>query len=509
MHLLTIVAFACLFWRSDASARWVLVPDGEVSWTLLIALAPPLVCTIVAFWAARRADAMREALPDGPQSAHLWHHRATSFLRVFLLLGFAAAVMLTHWPTWFAFGQVTPALQVFGDVIVLSPYLAGAVGLLLAAYPIERAFRFPFAATNHSESTTVDGSWSWRSYLDFNVRHHVLVVAVPMLLILFASDMTRGYEAAIRKWTGFRFAPDVLLGLFSAAVFLVAPWMLCRIWRTSSLQAGPLRERLEAICRGIGLRCRDILVWQSDGILINAAVMGLFPRVRYVLLSDALLATMSPRQVEAVFGHEAGHVRHRHIEHFLLFAFAGWAVVAATMELLSRAGDGLGASSESTLAVVEAAGVVGTLGVWGIGFGWLSRRFERQADLFGARCVTPKGGECNLPCSVHPDECTTVEQGGRVCATAAAVFASALERVASLNGIPWEENSWRHASIGYRARFLRSLAGDPARAIQFERTITRIKRALLLFACLSVVTFAWYWWTFSESTLLRLQAGIR
>ena len=80
----------------------------------------------------------------------------------------------------------------------------------------------------------------------------------------------------------------------------------------------------------------DLLVWRSDGMMINAAVMGLLAPVRYVLLSDGLLATMNVSQIEAVFGHEAGHVRHRHIQHFLLFALAGWFLVVGLMELLVR-----------------------------------------------------------------------------------------------------------------------------------------------------------------------------
>src|SRR5262249_17869653 len=135
--------------------------------------------------------------------------------------------------------------------------------------------------------------------------------------------------------------------------------------------------------------------------MINAAVMGIFPGTRFVLLSDALLAGMSDREIEAVFGHEAGHVRHRHIQHFLLFAFVGWIAVAGIMEILARDVYVAGFAGKTPALAVQGVGVVATVVIWGVGFGWVSRRFERQADLFGARCVTADHEGCAIPCSVH------------------------------------------------------------------------------------------------------------
>jgi STE24 endopeptidase len=227
--------------------------------------------------------------------------------------------------------------------------------------------------------------------------------------------------------------------------------------------------------------------------MVNAAVMGLFAPVRYVLLSDALLATMDEEQIEAVFGHEAGHVRHRHIEHFLVFAYVGWLLVAGVMELLARlAADPNHMLSLST-AAIQVIGVLATVLFWGIGFGWLSRRFERQADAFGALCVTPDESGCRLPCSVHSQGRAPVKNDARVCATGAQIFGSALDRVAVLTGIPHEERSWRHSSIGSRIRFLASLAGDPARAVGFQRGIRRVKTAMLALAIVGSMFSAYYW----------------
>jgi len=508
MHLLTILAFAVLFWRADSPGKWGLLPRNDVIGTLLIVGSLPVLLWFLGVLAARRARRLHDRHPQAPQISQRFHHRSMSILRTGLFAGYAASLLLTPWPDWFNFGRITPALQIVGDVIVLSPFLVGVLLLWVAAYPAERTLRLMGDPQSCGGPPTGETAWRMGAYLDFNLRHQFLVVAAPMTLILFASNLTRGYGAWLRRWSGGYWMPDVLLAVVAAGVFVFAPLLLCRIWRTAPLKAGPLRERLEVICRRIGLRCRDILIWKSDGMMINAAVMGVFAPVRYVLLSDALLATMSPRQVEAVFGHEAGHVRHRHIQHFLVFALVGWLAVAGLMEGLAQTSMGAKAWWGLSATAIQELGLAATVLFWGFGFGWVSRRFERQADLFGARCVTPSSSECDRPCSVHLDAQNPGTEDGRVCATAAALFASALQRVAILNGIPTEERSWRHSSIGSRIRFLVSLAGDPARARQFERLIRRIKTTLLAAAVLGAAFSVYYWSVVLQPALLQLQTGV-
>ena len=57
----------------------------------------------------------------------------------------------------------------------------------------------------------------------------------------------------------------------------------------------PLRRRMEALCRRAELKYRDILLWRTNSSMGNAMVMGLFPRVRYIFLSDLLLMWVDPR----------------------------------------------------------------------------------------------------------------------------------------------------------------------------------------------------------------------
>lgn len=508
MHLLTILAFACLFWRAEDSGEWVMVAADDVYWTLIASIGYPLVVAAMSSVVSRHGLRLLHARCDDPDIVYRFHHRATIALRFSAAACFAAIVFLTRWYDFFTFGDVTPALQIVGDFIVLLPYFAAVILMWLFTFPFEKALRSHAPADADDDEKESESAWRLSSYLDFHLRHYLLVVAVPMAVILFAANISRGYESALQGYFGVVWAPDIVLGVVSACVFIVAPVMLRHIWRTHPLPAGPLRDELETICRRIGLRCRDILIWKSDGLMINAAVMGLFAPVRYVLLSDALLKVMSAKQVEAVFGHEAGHIRRRHIEHFLVFAFVGWLLAASTMELLARLAMAWGTEVATAATVVQGAGVAVTVLFWGVGFGMLSRRFERQADLFGARCVTPENGDCLVPCSVHIDGSTTSPNVDRVCATGASLFASALDKVALLNGIPLEERSWRHSSIGSRIRFLNTLAGDPGCAERFERMLRRVKLLIVSLAVIGCCAGWFYWESVREPAILQIQTGL-
>jgi STE24 endopeptidase len=491
MHIHTIAAFAFLFWRMEAPSQWQLLTPHQTGFAALMACGLPALLAIFTLISTRKIRRMMKRGLNEPGPAARFHHRSSSLLRFALIAGFGVITLFTPWPDWFSLRRVAPALQVFADLVVLLPYFVGAILMWIIAYPIDRMLHGADDSVDYPGEPQV--RWRLSSYLDFQIRHHLLVIAGPMVLILFAANITHAYENSLREWGGSVWTPDILLGFAAATVFLTAPFMLRRLWRTMPLDPGPLREKLTELCGRVGLRCREILVWKSDGLMINAAVMGIIPGTRYVLLSDALLASMTPRQVEAVFGHEAGHVRHRHMQHFLAFAFVGWLVAGAATEVFSWWFNHTGRMTSDALALIQGIGLLITFVIWIVGFGWLSRRFERQADLFGARCVTPSAADCQLPCSVHLGGAERGLESDRVCATGAAVFASALGKVAAMSGISHEEPSWRHASVGTRIRFLQSAAGDPNRALNFERLVRRVKATLVTLAVVGGVSAAWYW----------------
>jgi STE24 endopeptidase len=174
-----------------------------------------------------------------------------------------------------------------------------------------------------------------------------------------------------------------------------------------------------------------------------------------VLLSDALLEHMEDREVKAIFAHEAGHIVSHHLLYSLMFAMA-------TVVLCGTAGSVLAAGLHTPGWAGQAATLALLAAAWGIGFGWLSRRFERQSDVIGAWASAPGGPARN----------------GAVTPEGAAIFARSLQRVAELNGIPLGQRSWRHGSIARRIEHVLWLGTTGGTRQAIDRVVRRIKLGL-------------------------------
>ena len=495
MHLLIVMAFGMLIWRTDQQPF-----DPPVENTL--AAVGVVLLQFPLWWLAARACSARalrrlRGKGNGADAAQLTYHRSSLLLRILVFAGFAADLFLTRWPRIVEHFNPIPPWFGIGDLIVISPFAVALVAVWHAQYPIDRALRALVVKLRKWEDVPRARVWTFREYLSFNIRHHILTLAVPMTIILLTYRLCEHHRSDLVDAFLFPWVPDAILGVVVALVLVLSPVLLKSIWATAPLEDGPLRRRLESAMtdRRTGLRCRDILLWNSYGMMINAAVMGIFARFRYVLLSDGLLEGLNDDEIEAVFGHEAGHVRLNHMWYFFLFALVSVLIVSGVMEIVVRLSQRSAPWLRLSETAVQGIGLVLIAVVWLVAFGWLSRRFERQADVFGARCVSVAAAACGDACGVHPADGRAPARGHPICVAGAKVFVSALDQVAVLNGIPHEERSWRHSSIAGRMRFLMAQAGDPLKAAAFHRAIRNIKRALWVMVVVgSIATAAYCLW---------------
>ncbi|HEX8876080.1 MAG TPA: M48 family metalloprotease [Phycisphaerales bacterium] len=374
--------------------------------------------------------------------------------------------------------EAVRGLPVIDDLTAAAPALTALV-LLYAGYaPIQKRLREAVLLRFLHEGRPIGRALTRWQLVWEHVRHSILLALVPLVLLRVWIEI--GGMGA----TGLGLRGDgagwAVLGWQVAGVFVVlafAPWMLRFVWDTVPLEGGELRDRVERVLSRNRVSARNVLVWQTSSGILNGALMGVVPMARYVLFTDALLQLLPVRQVEAVAAHEAGHGRMRHLPWLLGSMMAAAVLFAMAFEVLARALE-LSAAEWGLAGVgVSVAGAVLTLG-------FVSRRFELQADAFAVADL-----------SRHPEPAALDEAGGvasvpvaseAVTAESVAAMNAALGAVAELNGVPRDRFTWRHGTIAGRQEHLETLVGTRLEALPIDRVVRWIKGVTLLGVVLAV-----------------------
>lgn len=507
MYLVVIMAFALILSDDLPPKQMCILPsEWGGGWALGATLAfiafQAAVVAIIALvtrrLALRRMDGSAHAHDDAAETFSAGQRAGIIVIAVALAVLMLCLPWIPLLREWTIGDNKVSSIPLFVDLLLLSPFALDLLIMWSILYPAELCIRRTpppdqLEALSEVPGRTTEGGDTLASakailpaiddslgtYLLDKFRHQVLIIAAPMTCIVFAKYFTDLSRPALEKATGIPWISDSILGTISVVILACAPIMLRYIWATEPLPAGPLRDRFERTCRRIGLKYREILLWHTHGMAINAAVMGFIAPLRYVLVSDALLETMTDEEIEAVFGHEAGHVVHWHLQFFVLFALVSMYIAGGVLELLwiRRIMTDIAALQLIALAVL--------LLCWLFGFGWISRRFERQADLHGIRCITPDIRTCEPTCPVHGKS-----RGPGLCLSAARIFGKTLMRIGDLNGIPRDAPSWRHGTIESRCRLIAEFAAEPAAVTRFDRSVLRIKSGLLALGLIGTVVAA-------------------
>ena len=393
---------------------------------------------------------------------------------------------IIHWVGWSQVVQRNFGLDnyiLLDDMLVFLPYALIQVVIWWGQFFAERAFQI-------RSGIGVVGRLD--RYLILRSRQSIGLVMPVVLLYVIRRDILARFWP---RWDDSTLAEPAEIAILGSLVLMASPLFVRLAWPTRPLPHGPLRRRLERAAKRVGFRFTDVLVWDTGHSMINACVTGVLPGFRYVLLTDALIESMSPLEVAAVFGHEIGHVAHRHLLYFGFFFVGSLGIltlladgVEACEAWLSHAQWLAGYNSSTLSEVIEASALLTFLGLyfWFV-FGHLSRRFERQADVFGSKVVSCDFPECpphlDLDSEVIPAPQRRAEPG--ICPMGIRIFSDALSNVAKWNGMEPSRRSWRHGSIASRISFLDDLGRNLDQEPRFQRRITRLRlglAVLLIFA---------------------------
>src|SRR4051812_10898153 len=205
------------------------------------------------------------------------------------------------------------------DLLILLPFFLAQMLGWWGLYAAERALR-PAGTTGARRVANLG------RFLTLKVRQSLGLVLPGVLVFSLGQDLARQQWP---DWFDTNWAPLVGMASMGLIVLVLSPLFVRLAWPTHPLPPGPLRTRLEHLATRYGFRCTDILVWDTGNVLVNAGVTGTLPWFRYVLLTDALVEGLNPLEVVAVFGHEIGHIAHRHLYFFGFFFVGSLGVMAA------------------------------------------------------------------------------------------------------------------------------------------------------------------------------------
>lgn len=457
---LLLFALICL---QQSWPRWFEWPDASECAILAATLVATswlsawLISKALA-WQIKRSPDRRGTLMRRYQRWKRWHFLLLLIAYMSLLYPLAWGNLLAAW--WMenvpSFLQAKDNLPGF-HLALLMPFFVALVASWERFYIVEK--------TSYEIGHADDRFLAKSAFLTMQVRHQFFLVAPPILLMLTLQVL---YLVAGDAEGPLGDIVAIAMILIMGLALVMMPLLLRLFLGLKPLPPGPLRDRLEAAATRLNFRFSNVLVWNTRHMMANALVTGFIPWIRYVVLTDRLIDELTPDEIEAVFGHEVGHIKHHHLVFYLAFfmtsfillsffwdQFKTWADQQHFLDLFNYPGV-FGEEIKEMLVLFSGAGKLTVLGAYTLlFFGFISRRCERQADLFGSHTVSTD------------------------------VFISALEKVAVINGIPRDRVgnwllSWQHPTIAQRVDFLQAMRDDPARVPQFHRSIAMLKWSFLL-----------------------------
>ena len=306
--------------------------------------------------------------------------------------------------------------------------------------------------------------YSAKEFVINNIKFNLPIV-LPWLIINFIADFLKILPFPLsRMLVSSEWGEYILFLLFFLLLAIIFPVLIKNLWNCQTMPDGPARTHMEEFCRKQNFKYTDIMLWPLyEGKMLTAGVMGLSKRYRYLLITPALLETLTPYEIEAVLAHEIGHVKKYHLQLYLLL-FMGFGLVAS---LFASPLLYILLNSNFFYHIINATKIdpETALTFWGTApifiimlvyfryvFGFFMRNFERQAD---AQVFKLLGDSTPL--------------------------ISSLEKIGWLSGNIRDKPSWHHFGIGQRVDFLEKCSNDKSLIARHDR---KLYGSLILFLAL-------------------------
>ncbi len=280
---------------------------------------------------------------------------------------------------------------------------------------------------------------------------------IPYFTLTITLDLFYVFFGIKEGWV-----PALTAFLLLMASLLFLPYFIQKFWNCTPLADSQLHLRLESLCKKASFTHGGMNTWSVLPHAITAGIIGVIPRFRYVMFTPKLLEMLAPEQIEAILVHEIGHSKHKHLLLYPLVILGMGVSVALFFVLFDHLLDFSFSPTFAPVLVFVPYALIMWLYFRYI-FGFFSRLFERQADLFVFKLKIP------------PEN-----------------IISALDHIAIASGNIHHHPSWHHFGIQQRIDYLKKVMETPALIEKHHRKVRIFLTVYFAFLSLGIFFLIWY-----------------
>lgn len=365
------------------------------------------------------------------------------------------------------------------ELMILAPIVFSMVASWAIFYELQVAIQDDDKADKDTTNDNLAGKWRhWFAkmrrqfqprlgFISIRFRLYFLLILIPVSVFVSIRDCA-GIISSLPEPAAMYLC---IIGL--AIMIVVFPLLTLLIWKTAKIEDIDLQRDLSEICDEQHLNVMAIRVWKTGDQIVNAAVAGVFPWLRVILLSDGLMNLFQRKEIEAVVRHEAGHIRLWHLPTRLVFLILPLVALA----ICDSGSNGITPSQLLSGPIwVAAIPILAFAAYFLLTTRWLSHQMEHEADMYSIQ-----GPGSNV--DVSPKLAS-------ICPDRADGMRDALLRLAAICPELYERNSFLHPSIRCRIEFIDRILEFPESGNQFRKSFARrrlVMALLLIVASVSLI----------------------
>ena len=366
---------------------------------------------------------------DGIDFQIISRYQALTFrLSILAIFLFTLDIFAFHFKYWL---QIVPGLKQF-------TVLQGALALILFIAYLSTIWYFAHPVYLIAFETEIKRL----PFILSNAKLNLPIIFPWLFLTLFYDLFSHIPFPSLERFLNKPSGQILFYTVFLSVLVIFLPRFIKSWWGCKPFPPSSKVQELKDFLSEKGLKYRDLLQWPIfEGRIMTAGIMGIVPRYRYILVTDALMGVLSMDELKSVLAHEMGHAKYRHLLLYVFFIF-GYLIFwfglfdpefYIILETYIFEKFTINISQQTLFYLIYTPSIlIPILLYFRFVMGFFMRQFERQADLYSARAMgSPR------------------------------YTISSLEKIALLSGKIRELPSWHHFSIKERVDFLWRTLEEP------------------------------------------------